>query len=430
MKKLFKQFVEKQLRYSPLFYKRLKAVQEVEKLDKDKVNALQQEKFLLLLRKAYKESPFYRSLYRKHGVDIDKIKSVHDIQLCPIITREEVVEHYPRIFSGCKLNRIKAQSSGTSGQSITVYRDYRSVIEEGAYQWAHRISFGHHPGMKTVVIRGNLHLQEKERYDPFTKTLYLSSFRLNRENAAWYFKRIKDFAPNAIFAYPSSVESLANFFIERDQRLRVPLIFTSSETLYRHQREKIEDVFRSRIIDWYGNTERTIALKERSDGLYDQIPLYSINEFRDDCVITTSLINFSFPLIRYQVDDVMLCCDEPNLVEGRRKIKQIQGRSDDVLILPDGTRIGLIIAFDGIEHLLFSQIVQERRDTIQVNLVVTETYSRAEETLLRKQLKENIGETVSIVLNYVSKDKIIKSESGKFKLIVNRLETDTQRLSV
>ena len=101
-----------------------------------------------------------------------------------------------------------------------------------------------------------------------------------------------------------------------------------------------------------------------------------------------------------------------------------------MLILPDGTRIGLIIAFDGIEHLLFSQIVQERRDTIQVNLVVTETYSRAEETLLRKQLKENIGETVSIVLNYVSKDKIIKSESGKFKLIVNRLETDTQRLSV
>ena len=430
MKKLFKQFVEKQLRYSPLFYKRLKAVQAVDKLDKDQVDALQQEKLLLLVRRAYKESPFYASFYQKHGVDINKIKSVQDLHLCPIIRREDVVEHYQRIFLGCRLNRIKAQSSGTSGQSITVYRDYRSVIEEGAYQWAHRINFGHYPGMKTVVMRGNLHLQERERYDPFTKTLYLSSFQLNRENAAWYFKRIKDFAPNAIFAYPSSVESLANFLIERDQRLRVPLIFTSSETLYRHQREKIADVFASRIVDWYGNAERTIALKERPDGLYDQIPLYSINEFRDDCVITTGLINFSFPLIRYRVDDVMLPCDKPQFVEGRRKIKQIQGRSDDVLILPDGTRIGLIVAFDGIDHLLFSQIVQEQRDSIHVNLVVTDGYSQDEEALLMKQLKENIGETVSIVFNYVSKDKIIKAESGKFKLIVNRLETDTQRLSV
>ena len=310
-----------------------------------------------MLCKVSQKSPFYAALYRRHGVDINRIKSVRDLERCPIITRQDLIDHYRDIFLGSRLNRIKATSSGTSGQSVTVYRDYQSVIEEGAYQWAHRISFGHHPGMKTVVIRGDLSRQEQERYDPFTKTLYLSSFRLNQENAARYFNRISNFAPNAIFAYPSSVESLANFFIEQGQRLRIPLIFTSSETLYSYQREKIAQAFEAKVVDWYGNAERTIALKEGAGGWYDQLPLYSINEFRDDCIITTSLINSGFPLIRYRVDDVVL----PRPTDWKEKIRRIRGRSDDVLTLLDGTRVGLICnAFDGVRHLRRSQVVQKK----------------------------------------------------------------------
>ncbi|MGB3777300.1 MAG: hypothetical protein WA960_03005 [Tunicatimonas sp.] len=415
MHKLFKQLVEKQLRYSSFFYKRLRAVQELEKADRRQIEAWREERLLRLILEAYQKSPFYRSLYDRHGVDINRIKSTRDLSLCPVITRQDIVESYSQIFIGSRLNRIKAKSSGTSGQSITVYRDYRSVIEEGAYQWAHRIRFGHHPGMKTVVIRGNLSAQVREQYDPFTKTLYLSSFCLNRRNASWYFDRIRSFAPNAIFAYPSSVESLANFLVGKKEPLRVPLIFTSSETLYSYQRQKITQVFDGRIVDWYGNAERTIALAERADGRYDQLPLYSVNEFRDDCIITTGLINASFPLIRYRVDDVVL----PRPTDWQGKIDQIQGRSDDVLILPDGTRVGLICnAFDGIRHLQYSQVVQKDPATIRVNLVTTDAYSQSDEFQLVNQLRESIGEA-PFSLHYVSEDKILRSRRGKFKLIVN-----------
>ncbi len=225
MKRFFTQLIEKKLRYSSLFHKRLSEVQELEKADRRQIEAWREERLLRFIHQAYRKSSFYRSLYDRHGVNVNQIRSVQDLSLCPVITRQDIVENYSEIFIGSRLNRIKAKSSGTSGQSITVYRDYRSVIEEGAYQWAHRIRFGHHPGMKTVVIRGNLSAQERERYDPFTKTLYLSSFRLNRKNASWYFDRIRSFAPNAIFAYPSSVESLANFLVGKKEPLRVPLIF-------------------------------------------------------------------------------------------------------------------------------------------------------------------------------------------------------------
>lgn len=427
MRKLFKQFLDKQLRYSPFFYKRLKYVQEIEKSEHTELAHMQEEKLLSLVRRAYAQSPFYASLYKKHKVKVDKISSVQDLQYLPVITKHEVVENREHIFIGSRFNKIKANTSGTSGFTTRVYRDYQSIVEEGAYQWAHRIKFGHYPGMKTVVVRGNLDIHEKERYDPFTKTLYLSSYHLKSENAAWYYQRMKDFSPNAIFAYPSSLESLANFFMVVNKRLPVPVIFTSSETLYSYQREKIERIFESRIIDWYGNAERTIALKEEADGLYDQLPLYSINEFEGDHIITTGLINSSFPLIRYKVDDIVLPVDEPLATDSSLRIREIQGRSDDVLILPDGTRIGLLCgAFDGVDHVLLSQIVQEDHYAFYVNVVITDAYTAEDESLLKQQLEKYIGTHIPYTIRYVTEDQIIKSKSGKFKLIVNRMQKRNQ----
>ncbi len=420
MKTIFKQFFEKQLRYSPFFYRRLKAVQKLEKLSQSELEDLQQKKLLFLLHKAYNQSPFYASLYKKHRINIDKIRSVHDLQHLPIITKHDVVENREGIFIGNWFNKIKAKTSGTSGFTVSMYRDYQSIVEEGAYQWAHRIRFGHQPGMKTVVLRGNLSIHDKEVYNPFTKTLYLSSYHLKAQNAEWYYRRMKAFAPDAILAYPSSLESLANFFMLLGKRVTFPVIFTSSETLYSYQREKIERVFQSRIYDWYGNSERTIALQEQPDGLYDQVPLYAANEFKSDHVITTSLINSSFPLIRYKVDDIILLDETVEPAPLDKRIKEIQGRSDDVLLLPDGTRVGLLCgAFEGVNHVLLSQIVQEDPYTFYVNMVVTDAYHGEDEVLLKQQLEKYIGTSVPYTIRYVTEDQIIKSKSGKFKLIVN-----------
>lgn len=424
MKNLLWQFLDMQLRYSPLFYKRLKAIQELEKTTPSELAFLQEKKLLQLLQKTYR----YSSFYSKHWINIDKIKSINDLQYLPCITKNEVAEHREHIFTGSRFNKMKASTSGTSGFTVRVYRDYQSVVEEGAYQWAHRIKFGHYPGMKTVVIRANLSIKDKELYNPFTKTLYLSSYYLSLKNAEWYYQSIKNFAPNAIFAYPSSLESLANFFMVLNKKLHVPLMFTSSETLYSYQREKIEKIFESQIIDWYGNAERTIALKEQEDGLYDQMPLYSVNEFKEDRIVTTSLINSSFPLIRYKVDDTVLLHEESYQFSFEKRIKEIQGRSDDVLLLPDGTRIGLICgAFDGIDHVLLSQIVQEDPNTFYVNMVVTPAYSKKDETLLKEQLEAFIGTHVPYTIRYVHENEIIKSKSGKFRLIVNKMENKREK---
>ncbi|MEK6477829.1 hypothetical protein WJR50_09855 [Catalinimonas sp. 4WD22] len=419
---LFRQFIDKQLRYNFYFYRRLRAIQAQEnKTDKDLLE-LQNHKFLTLLKRAYQFSPFYRNLYDRYGVNIAQIQSVKDIDCLPQISKTDVRDHMDQIFIGRKFDRISAYTSGTTGNPTQVYRDYASIIEEGAYQWAYRMNLGHEPGMRTVVLRGNLHRNRKERFNRFTNTLALSSYHLNIKNAQWYYQKISDFKPNAILAYPSSVESLANLFTLLDRSLSIPFIFTSSETLYGHQRRKIEGVFNTKIADWYGNAERTIALRQREDHLYEEIPTYSVNRFYEDYVLSTSLINSSFPLINYRVDDTIQVHPQSLAKKrGKRLISRIQGRSDDILVLPDGTRIGLLWgAFDRIPHLLLAQIVQNDITNFKVNIVVSKKFSLEDERFLEEKLKEFVGHQALFTIHKVEEKDIIKSKAGKYKLVVNQ----------
>ena len=423
MKVVLKQWANQQVRYNAYFRRKLRAVQRERDLKPDEIAQRQNERFRKLVSRAYQKSSFYRSRYDRAGVNLRQVQTIEDIGRLPIITKADLRDHVDEMFVGQRINRTKAYTSGTSGSPLQVYRDYRSMIEEWAYQWRQRIDFGHHPGMKTVVLRGDLHRDQLERYDPFARSLYLSSYHLRDERAAWYYDKLSAFAPHAIYAYPSSAESLANILQSLGKTVVVPRIFTSSETLYDHQRTKIEQVFSGKVVDWYGNAERNLALAQSADGWYDELPLYSINEYHDRYTVGTSLINFSLPLIRYRVDD-LIRLDEPNRIKpvGYRRVEAIQGRNDDVLLLPDGSRISMIWgAFDRVPHLNRAQIIQEELDSFHLHLVVCPEFNAQHEALLRRKLAEFVGSQANYTLSYVSEDQIIKAESGKYKLIVNRL---------
>ncbi len=417
--------LEKKVRYNYLFTNELRAIRAQRNSEPLALRTLQEQRFVTLVQRAYRKSPFYRHLYDLHGVDISKVKALSDIERLPVITKDTIRNHVGAIFIGSRLNRSTAHTSGTTGSPMTLFRDYQSITKEAAYLWAHRISFGYEVGMKTVTLRGNLGKKQMELYDPHSNILYLSSYNLSPNNAEWYYERIRKFAPHAILAYPSSLATLANYFGLMGKSLRVPLSFTSSETLYTHQREKVENVFNTRIVDWYGNAERTIALEQNALGLYDELPLYSINEFQGNHAITTGLINQSFPLIRYQVDDIFVVSDseasKPKVVES------IQGRSNDYLVLPDGSHVGLLCnTMKGINHMLFAQIVQREASGFTVNVVVDDDFCPEDEHQIRSNISQRVGDDVPFNIAYIDESEIIKSPTGKYKLIVNQLATPSE----
>jgi phenylacetate-CoA ligase len=251
--------------------------------------------------------------------------------------------------------------------------------------------------------------------------LYLSSYNINKDKSILYYKEIKQFEPKAIEGYPSSLYNLGVFLKEADLKLNIPLAFTSSETLYEFQRELIEDILGTKIYDRYGCTEKTISIaqKQNKQQEYYEEPGYSINEYNKDSIFTTSLINDVFPLIRYEVNDIV---ETKNTFDGFA-ICSISGRKEDMIVCKDGSLIGRIDhVFKGVNNIKFAQIIQNHSGGIIVNIVPEKNYSLKDKQLIIENIYHKMGKNnIDITINIISEKEIIYTSRNKFKLVISNI---------
>ena len=371
------------------------------------------------IRSAAANSEFYRDLY--NGIDLGRSFEEVYPQL-PVIGKNEVKENVARIVTQPTYLLKKGHTSGTSGSPLSVYRSVSSILKENAYVWYYRMLMDLQPGDAVVSMRGVLDNSTLHYINKSENTLYLSSYNLSRNNINKYAELIMDFKPKAIIAFPSSLYTMINLFEEAGYNIHVPLLFTSSETVYPFQRERIENGFSGKIFDRFGNAERTISLIQCECGNYHAQPMYGLVEFTQKGACTTSLINKAFPLIKYMIDDTFKPMTD-NCACGRGPgIHTIEGRVDDVVILPDGTRVGRLgVAFQGIPNLKYAQIVQEELSNINVNLVTLRPFSKDHQDLLLSKLRQRLNPSLNISFRQVDETEIIKSRSGKYKLVISKL---------
>ncbi len=408
-------------RHNFILQMKIRQIEKLGLLNSEDLKRLEQLKISRLVKTARKKSQFYRELYK--SLDFDKNDFFYDL---PIIKKDDV-KNRQRDMALVPLKFLKKGfTSGTSGSPLTVYRSFNSIITENAYLWHFRKQHGLNIGDPIVSLRGVLDRQQLKYYNSSENTLYLSSYLLNSQNIGKYYEELKRFSPRAILAYPSSVYSLVTLLEQKKYKINVPLIFTSSETLYLFQIDRIEKCLNGKIFDWYGNAERTIALGQCRFGNYHEMPLYSFNEYFDNGVVGTSLINKSFPLIRYYTDDIikreqLLCSCGKNHV-----IKKIDGRSDDVVVLKDGTQIGrLDVAFKGLNNILFSQIIQDEWDHIIVNIVPENEFTDIDREEVKTNIRNRVGESIKIDVRIINESELIKSTNNKFKLVISKVFADS-----
>jgi len=382
---------------------------------------LKNDKFLRMLRNVYNSNSFYKKLYDNYGVNIHSIKSIDDINKLPVLKKSDIRENPNSIKQGRGFLTKKGFTSGTTGSPLVVYRDYDSILNEHAYIWWYRINSGLNPKDRKISIRGDLNRDTIHYLDKASNTLFISSFALNDSNINKIIPIIIEFSPKAALGYPSSLYTIASWLEENNEMLNIPLSFTSSESLLAFQEEIINKTLNTKLFDWYGNAERTIALY-REDSKYYEPLLYSINEYEKDRVITTSLINNYFPLIRYEVNDVIDCTGKYDFNKKSIIIGGIDGRVEDYVLLPDGTRIGrLDVVFKGLNNVSMAQIIQKDKFTVDIRLVPLPTYSKNDELLLIKNLKSKLGNAINLNIVLVNKDQIEYSKSGKYKLVISKI---------
>jgi len=381
------------------------------------------EKFISIFKHAFNHSPFYKRLYQAHGIGINDIKDLSDISKLPILNKNLIKHEVDKIYTNFDFLKVTGLTSGTTGTPLRLYRTPFDIAKEQAYIRHYRKMHGFNFGHPIISLRGMLGKSVPYEYFKQANILYISSPNLNESTIEMYYDLIQKFKPVAVEAFPSYLHKFCVELENKGLKLDIPVSFTSSETLLSWQREKIEPFLNTRIFDWYGNAERSILLAQNAKMEYYPMPLYSINEFRETDVITTNLINKSFPIIRYEVDDRIEVTTTDFLQNQiNPKVKSISGRQSENVILKDGSHVGCIDhAFKGVNHIEMAQVHQYNvQDPIEIKLVVNTSFSKADEDQLRANWVRMVGTEMELNFTYCTKSDLSIIPNQKYRLIIKQ----------
>ena len=422
MNKYLKESIKYLLRSYPVIYPYVKEVERMYNMSHDELQGRNERVFLKIFRKAYTKSSFYHKLYTEAGVKLEDIKCLGDISKLPIVTKDMILHQSDTLLTTSKWKLLKNRTSGTTGTPLTVFEDWKSIWREQAYFYCYRKRCGYTYGQPLVSLRGNLGKKDTMMYVHISNTLYLSSYNINEQTVWAYYKGIEKRSPRAIEGYPSSLYNLALLLKDKGLYCNIPVCFTSSENLLDFQRQLIEERFQTKIFDHYGTTERTIRISEsiKHDGYFED-PGYSINEYLKDRVVSTSLINSVFPLIRYQSSDVVIL--KENTKDERVSIDRIQGRSGNCIKGKDGSiynNAALTFILTYSHNIRYAQFIQKKNGKVLLNIVPEAVFSSQNLDELKQMIDLKIGlSNLELEINLIKEQDLIYTTRNKYSYIIS-----------
>ena len=422
MNKYLKESIKYLLRSYPVIYPYVKEVERMYNMSHDELQERNERIFLNIFRKAYTKSSFYHKLYTEAGIKLEDIKCLGDISKLPVVTKDMILHQSDALLTTSKWKLLKNRTSGTTGTPLTVFEDWKSIWREQAYFYCYRKRCGYTYGQPLVSLRGNLGKKDTMMYVHISNTLYLSSYNINEQTVWAYYKGIEKRSPRAIEGYPSSLYNLALLLKDKGLYCNIPVCFTSSENLLDFQRQLIEERFHTKIFDHYGTTERTIRISEsiKHDGYFED-PGYSINEYLKDRVISTSLINSAFPLIRYQSSDVVIL--KENTKDERVSIDRIQGRSGNCIKGKDGSiynNAALTFILTYSHNIRYAQFIQKKNGKVLLNIVPEAVFSSQNLDELKQMIDLKIGlSNLELEINLIKEQDLIYTTRNKYSYILS-----------
>lgn len=422
MNKYLKESIKYLLRSYPIIYPYIKEVERMYNMSHDELQERNERVFLNIFRKAYTKSSFYHKLYTEAGIKLEDIKCLGDISKLPVVTKDMILHQSDALLTTSKWKLLKNRTSGTTGTPLTVFEDWKSIWREQAYFYCYRKRCGYIYGQPLVSLRGNLGKKDTMMYVHISNTLYLSSYNINKQTVGAYYKGIEKRSPQAIEGYPSSLYNLALLLKDKGLYCNIPVCFTSSENLLDFQRQLIEERFQTKIFDHYGTTERTIRISEsiKHDGYFED-PGYSINEYLKDRVVSTSLINSAFPLIRYQSSDVVIL--KENTKDERVSIDRIQGRSGNCIKGKDGSiynNAALTFILTYSHNIRYAQFIQKKNGKVLLNIVPEAVFSSQNLDELKQMIDLKIGlSNLELEINLIKEQDLIYTTRNKYSYIIS-----------
>ena len=427
------------LRYGGTTDALVREAEQRERWSQQQWNSWQAEQLAHLLKHARTTVPFYRKYWDDRARRGDAPSFEH-LENWPIVEKAAVRED-PKSFVSenvrSKLHLV--QTSGTTGTPLQLWQSRQSLIAWYAQVEARsRRWYGVTRNDRWSILGGKLVAPANRKTPPFwvwnegMRQLYLSSYHLSSTSVPHYVRALREHKVSYLWGYTSSLLTIAQQILEQNltpPELRVTI--ANAEPVYAHQREIIEAAFGCSLRETYGMAEMVAAAGECPEGAMHLWPDTGVVEILDDegvpcasgatgSLVCTGLINRDMPLIRFRTGDqgsvkargTQCACGRTLPV-----LNAIEGRVDDVVITPDGRRIGRMDPIlKGNIPVRELQFIQDRMDSLRVLYVPASGFQPGSARELEERIRRYVGD-LCVSLEPVS--QIPRGANGKFRMVVN-----------
>jgi len=430
------------------YTKMIQDAQRIQYLEREQLRRIQFAKLKTLLYHSYQTVPYYRNRYKEAGLEPDDIRSLDDLKLLPILTKDEIRNDHKRFLSEEPRTPVfKVSTSGSTGIPMEFHISQSAAAAANicrirALEWwgiklgDRELRFG---GIGYPMGSGVKEFTKKHFISPVRKRIMnrrtLSAFDMSPQSMDEYWGFIQKYSPTYFFTYPSSCYLFAQYLREQGydgKSLGLRCVVTTGEILFDWQVQEIEDVFNCPVVNEYGCVEVGVMAYGHPCGtlhIMDDFILLEVvksnpyNEYGE--IVVTHLENWGSPLIRYNVQDLAVPLDDssPCIIGlGLSKLKRVIGRYHDLIRLPSGRIVhgtyfeGLMRKVVGVQQY---QVIQKKADLFEILVVSDEEFTKDQEDFIRDKINRHL-ESAQVVI--IRAQSISKEDSGKLRFIRSEVE--------
>ncbi len=419
-------------------------VESVKKLtdSKKQIDDFQNSTLKSLLENAVSNVEYYKSKNSQGEFDYKRVETLKDLKYLPLLDKEHVRKN-PELFVSRHYSKdqlITVNTTGTTGKPLNIFCNSNVRRKNYAFYDRFLTNIGIDVQGKRATLGGRIIMSASRkkapfwRYSFFQKNMLFSSYHLSDENMEIYIDKLRQYNPEFIDSYPSSIFSIAEYAIRNNIDLSgiTKVITTSGETLFIEQKEIIEDAFGVKVYDQYGAAEMCVFIGQCSEGRYHIYSDFGVVEILNDKgepslpgeegeVVCTGFVNDVMPLIRYRIGDRAVATDDVcNCLSPFPLVERILGREDDVIITPEGNKVGRLSPVMKGFPVIESQYVQYTADSIELSLIKAAGYMSETETEIIKELRKRLGSKINIIIKHVT--ELPRGKGGKLKSIISHIK--------
>ncbi|WP_405370139.1 phenylacetate--CoA ligase family protein [Nonlabens sp. Asnod2-A12] len=341
-------------------------------------------------------------------------------------------------------NIFKGKTSGSSGHPFTYGKNkYAHAMTWAAFHHAYE----HHGINLNTSLQARFYgipLSGKGKYLELIKDFvsYRKRFPIFNMNDAVLESFLNKFKKNKfeyLNGYTSSIVLLAKYCEQKNTVLKdicptLKICIVTSEMLFLDDRLLLEKWLGIPVINEYGASEVGLIAMQNTQGNFEvnQQNLYVEVVDNDNQpvpdgtvgrILVTDLYNLAHPMVRYEIGDLGSL---ETLENGTRILKDLQGRTSDIAILPSGKIVpGLTFYYvtktvikEDIDILEFV-VIQKKSDAFEIQYVSKSEINTSVKESIQNAMDEYLEPGLS--LKFTRLEVLDRSKRGKLKQFMSEV---------